>query len=90
MKPSLKPPAPANKSRYVIPFQVEINSFFSDIIIFCHLSNSVIQLLPTRYNSLQEVLLFEAKFLMLVEIDLYTTLKQLWGLSLTVQITIYW
>ena len=27
---------------------------------------------------------------MLVEIDLYTTLKQLWGLSLTVQITIYW
>ena len=40
MKPSLKPPAPANKSMYVTPFRVEINSFFSDIAVFSQFRDS--------------------------------------------------
>ena len=33
MKPLLKSLAPANKSRYVIPFRDDVNFFFSDIKI---------------------------------------------------------
>ena len=32
-EPSLKPPAPANKSRYVIALRLDVKSFFCDIII---------------------------------------------------------
>ena len=31
MNPSLKPPAPANKSRYVIAFRPDMKSFFCDM-----------------------------------------------------------